>query len=252
MAAASELPLLEGHISRSFDGDLAALQLRVTTMGALVLSQVQAATVAYAEWDAPSAQIVTAREPQVNVAEREIDQEALQLIARRQPVAHDLRAILSFERAITDLERIGDEANKIARLVVGGSPSEGGGTNRPGPSTAREVRQLGRLAAQLVRGAVEAFDGMDATAAQIVIQRDTELDEEYAAGLRRLLSRAMEDPRQLQGAVQSAFVLKSIERIGDHARNVARQVVELVGAARAARVAAETGSVVSPSSAADH
>lgn len=252
MATTDELPLLEGHISRSFDGDLAALQLRVTTMGALVLSQVQAATVAYADWDDASAQVVTSREPQVNVSQRQIEQDALQLIARRQPVAHDLRAILSFERAVTDLERIGDEANKIARLVIGGSPRDALDTGRPGPSTAREVRQLGRLAAQLVRSAVESFDGMDSVMAETVIQRDVELDEEYAAGLRRLLTRAMEDPRQLQAAVQSAFVLKSIERIGDHARNVARQVVELVGAARAARVAAQTGAVVSPSSAADH
>ena len=252
MNTADELPLLEGHISRAFDGDLAALHLRVTTMGALVLNQVQAATLAYADWNAETAQLVTSREPQVNASEREVDQVSLQLIARRQPMAHDLRAILSFERTVTDLERIGDEANKIARLVMAGQSREGTGTDQPGPSTAREVRQLGRLAAQLVRAAVEAFDAMDAVAAEIVIQRDTELDEEYAAGLRRLLSRAMEDPRQLQGAVQSAFVLKSIERIGDHARNVAQQVVELVGAARAARAMQGTlTATVSPSSATD-
>lgn len=253
VSGADELPLLEGHISRAFDGDLAALQLRVTTMGALVLGQVQAATLAYAEWSAEPAQLVAQREPQVNASERQIDQDSLQLIARRQPMAHDLRAILSFERTVTDLERIGDEANKIARLVLAGLSREGAGADRPAPSTAREVRQLGRLASQLVRAAVEAFDAMDAVAAQIVIDRDTELDEEYAAGLRRLLSRAMEDPRQLHGAVQSAFVLKSIERIGDHARNVAQQVVELVGMASAARAA--NGQIQiptpTPSSAAD-
>ncbi len=253
VATADELPLLEGHISRAFDGDLAALQLRVTTMGALVLSQVQAATLAYADWNAESAQVVTQREPLVNASERQVDQDSLQIIARRQPMAHDLRAILSFERTVTDLERIGDEANKIARMVLAGLSREGTGGDRPAPSTAREVRQLGRLASQLVRAAVEAFDAMDAVAAQIVIDRDTELDEEYAAGLRRLLTRAMEDPRHLQGAVQSAFVLKSIERIGDHARNVAQQVVELVGMANAARVANGQieRAVASPSSAAD-
>jgi phosphate transport system protein len=228
-----ELPLLEGHIARAFDGDLAALQLRVTTMGALVLSQVQGAVSAYADWRADMAQAVVAREPLVNSTEQQIDQEALRLIARRQPMAHDLRAILSFERSVSDLERIGDEANKIARLVLVGRDAPG--SEHPAPSTAREVRQLGRLASQLVRAAVEAFDAMDSAAAALVIQRDRELDEEYAAGLRRLLTRAMEDPRQLQATVQSAFVLKSIERIGDHARNVAEQVVELITAARAAQ-----------------
>jgi phosphate transport system protein len=221
VATHEETPLLEGHISRAFDGDLASLHLRVTAMGALVLNQVQAATTAYADWSVESAGVVTAREPQVNASERQVDQHSLRLIARRQPMAQDLRAILSFERTVTDLERIGDEANKIARLVLGVG-------DRPAPSTSRDVRQLGRLAAQLVRAAVEAFDTMDAAGARKVIDRDVELDQEYAAGLRRLMSRAMEDPRQLHAAVQSAFVLKAIERIGDHARNVAEQVVELV------------------------
>ena len=198
-----------------------------------MLGQVHGAVAAYADWRADLAGEVAAREPQVNASQLEIDRDALRVIARRQPVAHDLRAILSFERSVSDLERIGDEANKIARLVLAGSVGgEAQGAERLAQTTAREVRQLGRLAAQLVRGAVEAFDAMDARAAAQVIQRDRELDEEYAAGLRRLLTRAMENPRTLQGAVQSAFVLKSIERIGDHARNVAQQVVGLVDTSR--------------------
>lgn len=217
--------LLEGHTSRAFDGDLAALQLRVTALGGLVLAQVQGAVGAYADWQSDLAAEVTAREPQVNAGQVEIDHDALRVIARRQPVAQDLRAILSFERSVSDLERIGDEANKIARLVLQSTRDEF--TGRPGPATARDVRQLGRLAVQLVRAAVTAFDALDPEAATQVVQRDHELDEEYAAGLRRLLTRAMEDPRLLKGAVQSAFVLKSIERIGDHARNVAEQVIAL-------------------------
>ena len=222
-------PMLEGHISRSFDGDLANLHLQVTTMGALVLSQVHGAVTAYADWQAQVAEQVVAREPLVNDSERQIDAEALRVIARRQPVATDLRAILSFERSVSDLERIGDEACKIARLVLAGSARDDGGVGRPGPATSREVRQLGRLATQMVRGAVDSFDRMDGGTAAAIIQRDRELDAEYAAGLRRLLTRAMEDPRQLQATVQSAFVLKSIERVGDHARNVAEQVVSLTG-----------------------
>jgi phosphate transport system protein len=229
MATGDGQPLLEGHISRSFDGDLAALHLRVTAMGALVLHQVHGAVAAYSDWRTAPAEQVAAREPSVNTSQQQIDAEALRVIARRQPVATDLRAILSFERSVSDLERIGDEACKIARLVLAGNAHEGVGNGRPGPATARDVRQLGRLAVQMVRGAVEAFDRMDADAAAAIIQRDRDLDAEYAAGLRRLLTRAMEDPRQLQAAVQSAFVLKSIERIGDHARNVAQQVIELAG-----------------------
>jgi phosphate transport system protein len=224
-----EIPLLEGHISRAYDGDLAALQLRVTAMGALVLSQVQDAVAAYADWKSEAAADVAAREPKVNATEQDIDQEALRVIARRQPMANDLRAILAFERCVSNFERIGDEANKLARIVLAGTARESGGSVRPGPATSRDVRQLGRLASRMVRAAVQAFDTMDATAAAAVIQRDRELDEEYAGGLRRLLTRAMEDPRRIQDAMQSAFVLKSIERIGDHARNVAHQVVELVG-----------------------
>jgi len=133
--------LLEGHISRAFDGDLAALQLRVTALGGLVLDQVRGAVAAYADWRAELAADVTAREPQVNAGQLEIDHDALRVIARRQPVAQDLRAILSFERCVSDLERIGDEANKIARLVLHSPRDEF--ASRPGPATARDVRQLG-------------------------------------------------------------------------------------------------------------
>ncbi|HEV7633075.1 MAG TPA: phosphate signaling complex protein PhoU [Steroidobacteraceae bacterium] len=239
-----EAPLLEGHISRAFDGDLAALQMRVVAMGGLVLSQVQTACHAYAHWLAEDARLVTSREPQVNALELEIDEDAQRVIARRQPVASDLRAVMAIERVLTDLERMGDEANKIARLVLVDARRSGSATgSAPGAATARDVRQLGRLAAVMVRAAVEAFDRLDAAGAELVVQRDAELDSEYAAGLRRLLSRAMEDPRRLQHAVEAAFVLKSIERVGDHARNLALQVIYLVrgDSARAARAAALVG-----------
>ncbi len=239
-----EAPLLEGHISRAFDGDLAALQMRVVAMGGLVLNQVQTSCHAYAHWLTEDARLVTSREPQVNALELEIDEDAQRVIARRQPVASDLRAIMVIERVLTDLERMGDEANKIARLVLLDARRSGSASgSAPGVATARDVRQLGRLAAAMVRSGVEAFDQLDADAAELVVQRDSELDTEYAAGLRRLLSRAMEDPRRLQHAVEAAFVLKSIERIGDHARNLALQVIYLVrgDAGRAARAAALVG-----------
>jgi phosphate transport system protein len=126
--------------------------------------------------------------------------------------------IIAISKIVAELERAGDEATKIARTVLGGRGS------RPGPATTRDARHLGRLAVSLLRMSLEALDRIDLTMASEVIARDRELDEEYAAGLRRLLTRAMEDPRHFDVALEAAFVLKSLERIGDHARNLGRHI----------------------------
>jgi len=209
--------MIEGHISRAFDGALIALHLRVIEMGGLVLDQVREAALAYTEWDATAALHVLEREQIVNAYDKSIDAEHLTLIARRQPMASDLRVIIAVSKAVAELERAGDEAAKIARTVLG----HGG---RPGPGTTRDARHLGRLAVSLLRLSLEAFDRIDDTLAGEVIARDSELDEEYSAGLRRLLTRAMEDPRHFDVALEAAFVLKSLERIGDHARNLGRHI----------------------------
>ena len=209
--------MLEGHTSKAFDGALAALHMRVIEMGGLVLDQVREAAQAYTEWDATCAGRVIERERTVNAYDKSIDAEQLTLIARRQPVANDLRAIIAMSKAVAELERVGDEAKKIARTVLG----HGG---RPGPATTRDARHLARLAMNLLRLSLDAFDGIEFAMASEVIARDKELDAEYSAGLRRLLTRAMEDPRHFEVALEAAFVLKSLERIGDHARNLARHV----------------------------
>jgi phosphate transport system protein len=214
--------MLEGHISRAFDGALAALHMRVIEMGGLVLEQVREAALAYTEWDSQCAERVIERERIVNAYDKSIDAEQFTLIARRQPMATDLRAIIAMSKAVAELERVGDEAKKIARTVLGR-------TNRPGPGTTRDARHLGRLALSLLRLSLDAFDRVELTLASEVIKRDKELDAEYAAGLRRLMTRAMEDPRNFDVTLEAAFVLKSLERIGDHARNLARQV-QLIGA----------------------
>jgi len=209
--------MIEGHTSRAFDGALAALHVRVIEMGGLVLEQVREAAQAYTEWDPKCAERVIERERTVNQYDRSIDAEQLALIARRQPVANDLRAIIAMSKAVGELERVGDEAKKIARNVLGRG-------SRPGPATTKDARHLARLAVNLLRLSLDAFDTLDLTIAAEVITRDRELDTEYAAGLRRLLTRAMEDPRNFDVALEAAFVLKSLERIGDHARNLARHV----------------------------
>jgi phosphate transport system protein len=209
--------MIEGHISRTYDGALLALHVRVIEMGGLVLDQVREAAVAYTEWNEQAARHVIEREQTVNRYDKSIDAEHLTLIARRQPMASDLRVIIAMSKAVAELERAGDEAAKIARTVLG----RGG---RPGPATTRDARHLGHLAVSLLRLALEAFDAIDSSLAEEVIAQDRELDEEYAAGLRRLLTRAMEDPRHFDVALEAAFVLKSLERIGDHARNLARHI----------------------------
>ncbi len=205
------------HISRSFDGALATLHVHVIEMGGLVLDQVREAADAYTEWKADSAERVIERERAVNAYDASIDAEQFTLIARRQPVAADLRAIIAMSKGVAELERAGDEAKKIAWTVL----RHGG---RPGHATARDARHLGKLAVSLLRLSLDSLDRVDPALASEVIARDEELDAEYAAGLRRLLTRAMEDPRHFDVTLEAAFVLKSLERVGDHARNLARHV----------------------------
>ena len=212
---------LEGHTARAFDGDLSALHIQAVAMGALVIDQVQLAVSSYSSWDRAQATLVLERERKINLYDTEIEVAALQLIARRQPVAHDLRAVFAIDKIVTELERAADEAKKLALAVLAESETNG---FRPGAATAREARQLGRLAALMIRAALEAFDHLDPAAAAAVIRQDLEMDAEYAAALRRILTRAMEDVRQTQAAIEAACIMRSLERIGDHARNIARHV----------------------------
>ena len=190
-------------------------------MGGLVLDQVHEATRAYTDWDEDAALRVIERERDVNTYNKDINSEQLVLIARRAPVAGDLRAILALVKCVAELERAGDEAKKIAKNVIGAAES------RPGPATARDARHLGELATSLLRLSLEALDTIDVERCNEVVARDKDLDAEYAAGLRRLLTRAMEDPRHFDVALEAAFVLKSLERIGDHARNLARHILTM-------------------------
>ena len=210
--------MLEGHISKSFDGDLATLQIRVLAMGGLALDQVRAAARAYAEWDVRNAKVVIERESVLSSSGAQIYDDQLTLIARRNPVASDLRATIALAKIAGELDRVGAESCKIARTVLHQS-------GRPARGTATDARHLANLATALLRLALESLDQLNAPLAEQVIDRDQDLDDEYAAGLRRLLTRALENPAQLEVTVEAAFSLKALERIGDHARNIAQQVV---------------------------
>jgi len=217
---------LEGHTTRAFDGDLSSLHIQAVAMGALVIEQVQLAVNAYSNWDRSVATLVLERERKINLYDSEIEEAALQVIARRQPVAQDLRAVFAIDKAVTELERAADEAKKLALTVLADSESHG---FRPGTATAREARALGRVAVSMIRAALEAFDRLDPAAAAAVVEQDQEMDSEYASALRRLLTHAMEDPRRLQSSIEAAFIMRSLERIGDHARNIARHVIFIGG-----------------------
>jgi phosphate transport system protein len=217
---------LEGHTARAFDGDLSALHVQAVAMGALVMEQVQLAVNAYSNWDRAAATLVLDRERRINSYDAEIDAAALHVIARRQPVAQDLRAVFAIDKVVTELERAADEAKKLALTVLADSETNG---FRPGAATVREARSLGRLAVLMIRAALEAFDRLDPVAAVQVIQQDREMDSEYADALRRILTHAMEDPRRLQAAIEAAFIMRSLERIGDHARNIARHIGFVAG-----------------------
>ena len=206
---------LEGHISRAFDGALGALHLHVIAMGSLAVDQVRAAVRAYSGWELAGARTVIERERAINAYDDALDEEQLALLARRQPVASDLRYVIAFSRAVAELERVGDEAKKIARIVLHDDAP-------PAPPVIRDVVELGQRAESLLRRALEAFDVLDSRQAADIVEADKDIDRQYDVAMERLLTRAAPEPAEFRRAVHAAFVLKSLERIGDHARNLAR------------------------------
>lgn len=213
---------IEGHTARAFDAALAELRLHAVSMGGLVIDQVATAIRGLLEPDAELAQRVLAREAQVNELERAVDREAFQLIALHQPVAGDLRMAMAVARVTVELERAGDEAKKIAKFAARLATGEPLG---PVQAVARYLRHMAELTAGMLRDAVRALDEYDVELARSVAARDAELDEEFAAALRQVFTLAMEDQRYLSATIGTVFALKGLERIGDHAKNIAEQVV---------------------------
>jgi phosphate transport system protein len=215
----------EGHTIKAWDGALTGLRGRAHEMGRLVAAQVETAVRALLESDRDAAEFVLRREQQINAWQTEIEAESFRLLARQAPVASDLRTVLAISRAVTDLERAGDESKKIARFALA-SASKGAG----GPSRVmhRPLRHMAELASESMRVAVDALDRGDASVAHDVARLDREIDQEFDAALRQLMTVAMERTRLLRPVFDTVFALKSLERIGDHAKNVAEHVVFLV------------------------
>jgi phosphate transport system protein len=216
---------LEGHTSKTVDQALHELRTHAVEMGGLVIDQVGSAVKALLERDAPLAEVVLSREPQVNDYESRIDRESLTFMALHQPVASDLRAARAIARSALELERVGDESKKIARFAAklgAVAPHD------PVTAVARSLRHMAMLSTTLLRGAVRALDEANPALARDVLDRDRELDEEFASALRQVMSFVIEDQQFLRPTVDTVFALKGLERIGDHAKNVAEQVLYMV------------------------
>lgn len=216
---------MEGHIVRGFDGDLLHLRLRVLEMGGLAIDQVQRAVASLAAAEHDGGRDVLSRAEQVAALSRAIEDDIVGLIARRQPVASDLRGIITVGKVAAELERVGAGARKIARL--GADLHAAAGEGAPLGHFHRDVRKMARLATGMLRDALDCFDRVDLAGAAEVVRRDDEIDVEFEFALRDLLTYAMQDPRWLRATLQTVFVIKALERIGDHARNIAVAVPRL-------------------------
>jgi phosphate transport system protein len=212
----------EGHTAKVFDTALSELRLNVVAMGGLAIDQVATAVRALLDGDAELARVVLVRESKLNDFERTIDREAFRLIALHQPMAGDLRMAKAVSRITVELERVGDEAKKIAKFATRLAKGEPQGPVR---AVARFLKHMAELTAGMLRDAVRALDEADIELARGVTSKDSELDAEFAAALRQLLTLAMQDQRFLGATIDTVFALKGLERIGDHAKNIAEQVV---------------------------
>ena len=216
---------LEGHTVRTFDGDILALRMRVLEMGGLAIDQVQRAVQALVQGDDDAARAVMVRDAQIAAYARAIEEETVGLIARRQPVASDLRAILTVGKVATDVERVGHGARKIARLAIELHES---GSDAPLQRFYHDVRKISRLALAMLRDALDCFDRVDLADSERVARRDQEIDVEFCLALRGLVTYLLEDQRYIRSIIQTVFLMKALERIGDHARNIALCVPRLV------------------------
>jgi len=211
------------HLSTQFDTDLDVISNNLMRLGGLVESQVSQAIYALSESSAEVAEDVLEIENEVNALEIEIDHEIASFIARRQPTAGDLRLLVAMSKTTANLERAGDEAAKIARKVT----SIVNGV-APLALPFSELRVCGGLATALLRKTLDAFVGLEVPTAVGILQNDGVFDREFDGFMRKLITYMMEDPRTISASLDLIFIAKSIERIGDHSRNIAEFIIYIV------------------------
>ncbi len=215
---------MSDHTSSQFNAEMESIRSGVLSMGGLVEKQLTRAIGALQEeYDATSVDLIGADEAKINQMQMDIDQLCAQIIARRQPTAIDLRMILTVTKIVNDLERIGDEVKKVAYKAA-----QTRGSDRLTQVRYFDVARAAGSALAMLRMALDAFARLDVEAAAEVIGRDEDIDAAFSAILRQLLSYMMEDPRTISPALEIVFIAKSIERIGDHTKNVAEAIVQVV------------------------
>jgi len=211
------------HLSSQFDNELNSVSSRLMEMGGLVESQIQQAVYALSLFVENVADGVIENEQKVNTMEIEIDRELSMIIAKRQPTANDLRLLMAISKATANLERAGDEAAKIARMVK--SMMAHGGF-RALPSS--ELRLATEMASDLLRKSLDAFARLDTATAVTILKEDDLIDKEFDGFVRKLITYMMEDPRTISSSLDLLFVAKALERIGDHAKNIAELIIYIV------------------------
>jgi phosphate transport system protein len=211
------------HISQQFDAELSDIRNSVLGMGGLVEQQLGDAVRAFSETNIELAELVITSDYKVNAMEVSIDEECTQILARRQPTAGDLRLIIAVIKTITDLERIGDEAERIGRTAL--HLAEAGGAKR---SPYAEIEHMGEHVRRMLHDALDAFARMDLELAVTVAREDQKVDREYEGILRQLITFMMEDPRSIPHALDVMWSARALERIGDRSRNICEYVIYLV------------------------
>ncbi|MET0382232.1 MAG: phosphate signaling complex protein PhoU [Burkholderiaceae bacterium] len=213
------------HLSTQFDAELSEISNRVLEMGGLVESQVAQAAYALTNFSGETASLVLDREQRVNTMEVEIDRDLSAIIARRQPTARDLRLLIAISKTIGNLERIGDEATRIARTVQ--RLMNSGVSSRLRLPVA-DIAFGANLATAQLRKVLDAFARLDVGRALEVLKQDDAIDKEFDGLLRKLITYMMEDPRTISSSIDLVFVAKAIERVGDHAKNLSEQIIYIV------------------------
>ena len=211
------------HLSSQFDSELNSVSSRVMELGGLVESQISQAIYALSHLSLETVAEVIEIENRVNTMEIEIDRELSSIIGRRQPTARDLRLLIAISKATANLERAGDEATKIARMVKSIIES---GAGRALPAS--ELRIASEMAVHLLRKALDGFARLDVDSAVTILKEDDLIDKEFDGFVRKLVTYMMEDPRTISASLDLLFLAKAIERIGDHAKNIAELIIYIV------------------------
>lgn len=211
------------HLSTQFDEDLELLRSRVLEMGGLVESQINMTTKAYTDNSSATILDVLENDHEVNKLEKQIDDDCIHVIAMRQPTASDLRLVMAISKMVTDLERSGDEIKKMAKSIRRIQERDVSVLK-----SASDVRHIANIASQQLRSALDAFARLDAKEAKNIIEIDQTLDQEFKSIVRQLITYMMEDPRSITTALDIITISRAIERVGDHAKNIAEQVIYIV------------------------